>query len=86
MKIIDNRAKETTKSFSELKIGETFFTKSSDKVFMKTENFYREFDDDYWVDRYVITNAFCLNDGNGYKFYSTEKVIPINCECVIIDK
>ena len=54
MKIIDNRAKESTKKFVEIKIGETFCTTSSNTIFMKTENFYSEIDDGYIYDRYVI--------------------------------
>lgn len=83
MKIIDNRAKESTKKFVEIKIGETFCTTSSNTIFMKTENFYSEIDDGYIYDRYVIANAFCLNNGKRMFFNLYDNVTPITCECVI---
>lgn len=86
MKIIDNRAKETTKNFGELKVGDTFCTAKSDTVFMKTENFYYEFDDGHFRDCDIIANAFCLHDGKKKRFNSNDKVIPLTCECVIVNK
>lgn len=86
MKIIDNRARENTKMFSELKIGETFCTATKDKVFMKTEKFCYEYNDGWYLDSYVVANAFCLNDGTKRKFWGSETVIPLNCECVITNK
>lgn len=86
MKIIDNRKKENTKNFGELKIGETFCTTKSSAVFMKVENFYYEYNDGYFRDCDIIANAFYLNDGKKTRFNSSDKVIPLNCECVIKDK
>ena len=86
MKIIDNRARENIKMFSELSIGETFCTASKDKVFMKTEKFCEVYDDGWYRDSCVLANAFCLNDGTRKRFLTHETVIPLNCECVITNK
>jgi len=83
MKIIDNRGKIISKNFSEIKIGETFYTTSPDTIFMKTENFYIEFDDGYYLDREIIANSFCLNNGKRKFFRDKCDVYPVNCECVI---
>lgn len=86
MKIIDNRNQNTTKSFRDIKIGDTFSKPCYNEVYMRTENLLEVYDDGFCADRYVVANAICLNNGRQIKFSDYDTVIPLNCECVITNK
>lgn len=86
MKVVDKSAQHNHKTFSEIKIGETFYVTSPDTIYMKTQNFYSEYDDGYYFDCWVLANAFCLNDGKKAKFAPNDKINLVRCECVIINK
>lgn len=86
MKVVDKSTNRNHKSFSEIKVGETFYVDSPDTIFMKTQNFYSEYDDGYFYDYDVIANAFCINNGQKRKFANYNKVVLVQCECVIINK
>ena len=83
MKIVDNRKKEEVKCFSDIKVGETFKTKTSNAIYMKIHSIHSSYDDgwDYYYNEEA--NAICLNDGNAKVFMRSHSVIPLKCSCVI---
>lgn len=78
MKIIDMRSEVKHKTFDDIKVGDTFCRSEKGVIFMRTQAL---------VDRSsrTIANAVCLEDGKVSWFDNHTNVIPLNCECVIID-
>ena len=86
MKITDNRKKENIKSFRDMAIGDVFHQRDSSSIYMKTEEACETMDDGFFHDCYVVANAICLNTGHFKRFLLMDKVIPLNCECIITNK
>lgn len=80
MKVIDSRKKENIIEFIHLNRGATFKLPSSNEVYIKINDLY-----DFYGE-VIEKNAVCLNTGIAIKFYTGEKIIPLNCECIIKDK
>lgn len=77
MKIV-NTCENITTTFDKINVGEAFYYNYYGGIYLKTESL---FDDN----GNVMTNAVNLRLGSMCLFPDNEKVIALDCECVIKD-
>lgn len=78
MKVV-NKCSHNATEFYHLKPGDTFYSPETNALYLKTEYVYDDCGD-------TITNAVNLRTGSIVAFHQHYNVIPVNCECVILDK